>query len=97
MPPSGRAALGSCTLLLARRLYPQAPNNRLGTLAAEHRLPNLGRAHQEARGGEFEHVNEPGRVALHATGSGPDRLFPAMLAQYLLRMTARVKRRVPQE
>ena len=36
----------ACTLLLARRLYPQAPNHRLGTLAALHRLPDSGRAHR---------------------------------------------------
>ncbi len=36
----------ACTLLLARRLYPQAPNHRLGTLAALHRLPDQGRAHR---------------------------------------------------
>ena len=36
----------ACTLLLARRLYPQAANHRLGTLAALHRLPDAGRAHR---------------------------------------------------
>ncbi len=36
----------ACTLLLARRLYPQAANHRLGTLAALHRLPDTGRAHR---------------------------------------------------
>jgi DNA polymerase-3 subunit epsilon len=36
----------ACTLLLSRRLYPQAPNHRLGTLAALHRLPDNGRAHR---------------------------------------------------
>ena len=36
----------ACTLLLARRLYPGAPNHRLGTLAALHRLPDSGRAHR---------------------------------------------------
>ena len=36
----------ACTLLLARRLYPQAPNHRLGTLAALHQLPDSGRAHR---------------------------------------------------
>ncbi len=36
----------ACTLLLARRLYPQAPNHRLGTLAAWHGLPSAGRAHR---------------------------------------------------
>ena len=36
----------ACTLLLSRRLYPHAPNHRLGTLAALHRLPSHGRAHR---------------------------------------------------
>jgi DNA polymerase-3 subunit epsilon len=36
----------ACTLLLSRRLYPQAPNHRLGTLALLHRLPATGRAHR---------------------------------------------------
>ena len=36
----------ACTALLARRLYPQAPNCKLGTLARYHRLPDAGRAHR---------------------------------------------------
>lgn len=36
----------ACTLLLARRLYPQAPNHRLGTLASWLDLPRAGRAHR---------------------------------------------------
>jgi DNA polymerase-3 subunit epsilon len=36
----------ACSLLLSRRLYPQAANHRLGTLAALHRLPSAGRAHR---------------------------------------------------
>ena len=36
----------ACTLLLSRRLYPQAPNHRLGTLAACFALPRTGRAHR---------------------------------------------------
>lgn len=35
-----------CTLLLSRRLYPQVPNHKLGTLAAWHHLPASGRAHR---------------------------------------------------
>ena len=38
--------LFACTLLLSRRLYPQAPNYRLGSLAAFHALPTSGRAHR---------------------------------------------------
>ena len=36
----------ACTLLLSRRLYPQASNHRLGTLAHLHQLPDSGRAHR---------------------------------------------------
>lgn len=36
----------ACTVRLSRRLYPQAPNHRLGTLAAWHGLPAAGRAHR---------------------------------------------------
>jgi DNA polymerase-3 subunit epsilon len=36
----------ACTMLLARRLYPDSTNPRLGTLAALHRLPTAGRAHR---------------------------------------------------
>jgi DNA polymerase III subunit epsilon len=36
----------ACTLLLSRRLYPQAPNYRLGSLAEFHALPTAGRAHR---------------------------------------------------
>lgn len=36
----------ACTMLLSRRIHPQAPNHRLGTLAAWHRLPAAGRAHR---------------------------------------------------
>jgi DNA polymerase-3 subunit epsilon len=36
----------ACTVLLSRRLYPHAPNHKLGTLAAMHHLPASGRAHR---------------------------------------------------
>ncbi len=36
----------ACTMLLSRRLYPQAPNYKLGSLAAFHALPLSGRAHR---------------------------------------------------
>ena len=36
----------ACTLLLSRRLYPEAPNHKLGSLAAFHSLPSAGRAHR---------------------------------------------------
>ena len=36
----------ACTLLLSRRLYPDAPNHKLGTLAQWFNLPVSGRAHR---------------------------------------------------
>jgi DNA polymerase-3 subunit epsilon len=36
----------ACTMLLARRLYPQAPSHKLGVLVDYHRLPKTGRAHR---------------------------------------------------
>ena len=36
----------ACTMLLARRLYPDAPNHRLGTLAGHLGLRGTGRAHR---------------------------------------------------
>jgi DNA polymerase-3 subunit epsilon len=36
----------ACTMLVARRLYPQAPSHKLGVLIDYHRLPKAGRAHR---------------------------------------------------
>jgi DNA polymerase-3 subunit epsilon len=36
----------ACTMLLSRRLYPQAGSYRLGSLAAFHSIPAAGRAHR---------------------------------------------------
>ncbi|MCJ7800582.1 MAG: 3'-5' exonuclease, partial [Polaromonas sp.] len=36
----------ACTLLVSRRLYPQAPNHKLGALVDFHRLPRGGAAHR---------------------------------------------------
>lgn len=36
----------ACTMLVARRLYPQAPSHKLGMLIDYHRLPKAGRAHR---------------------------------------------------
>jgi len=36
----------ACTMLLSRRLYPQAPNHKLGTLVDYHGLPRTGVAHR---------------------------------------------------
>ena len=36
----------ACSMLLSRRLYPQAQNHKLGTLVALHQLPNDGTFHR---------------------------------------------------
>lgn len=36
----------ACTVLLSRRLYPEAPSHKLGTLVDYHRLPRTGAAHR---------------------------------------------------
>ncbi len=36
----------ACTMLVARRLYPQAPSHKLGVLIDYHCLPKAGRAHR---------------------------------------------------
>jgi DNA polymerase-3 subunit epsilon len=36
----------ACTLLVSRRLYPQVPNHKLGSLVDYHRLPRIGAAHR---------------------------------------------------
>jgi DNA polymerase-3 subunit epsilon len=44
--PEKAAQLFACTMLVSRRLYPQAPNHKLGVLVDYHRLPRGGRAHR---------------------------------------------------
>ena len=36
----------ACTVLLSRRLYPEAPSHKLGAMAAFHSLPHTGQAHR---------------------------------------------------
>ena len=36
----------ACTMLVSRRLYPQAPSHKLGVLVDYHGLPKTGRAHR---------------------------------------------------
>ncbi len=45
-PCAGEPAEFACTLLLSRRFYPEAPNHKLGTLAAFHGIAATGRAHR---------------------------------------------------
>jgi len=43
---AGGAAAFGCTMRLSRRLYPEAPNHRLGTLAEWLGIESSGRAHR---------------------------------------------------
>lgn len=45
-----------CTLLLARRLYPQAPSHQLGALVDSHSLPRTGQAHRALADAEMAAV-----------------------------------------
>jgi DNA polymerase-3 subunit epsilon len=87
----------ACTLLLARRLYPDAANHRLGTLAALHRLPSAGRAHRALADAEVtahlllrmqadlreRHATLAQRCIDHALLSTLQRTPRHRLAQYL--------------
>lgn len=44
--PTVAQAPFACTLLLSRRLYPEVPNHKLGTLAQWHGIAPTGRAHR---------------------------------------------------
>ena len=80
----GHAQPFACTVLLARRLYPQAPNHKLGTLADHLRLPREGRAHRAlsdaqvtaALLGRIHYVNLDGAV-----GEGDLALDAALIAR----------------
>ena len=86
-----------CTLLLARRLYPQAPNHQLGTLVDFHRLPRTGQAHRAladaemaaALLGQIRHdlrtrhgVASPDNALLMALQRCAKASVGAMMAQY---------------
>ena len=44
--PAAAAQPFACTMLVSRRLYPQAPSHKLGVLVDYHQLPRAGRAHR---------------------------------------------------
>ena len=53
----------ACSLLLARRLLPEAPNHKLGTLNTWARLPNTGKAHRALADAEMA-----ANLTLHIAG-----------------------------
>ena len=87
-----------CTLLLSRRLYPQAPNHQLGTLVDYHRLPRTGQAHRALADAEMAAallariqadlreryaVPQPTHALLMALQTWPRAAVPKRLSEYL--------------
>ncbi len=88
----------ACTVLLSRRLYPQAPSHRLGALADYHRLPRTGQAHRALADAEMAaallaHIQadlreryavpEPTHALLMALQTWPRAAVPKRLGEYL--------------
>ena len=89
----------ACTVLLSRRLYPQAPSHKLGTLVDYHRLPRTGQAHRALADAEMaaallarmQHdlrthwrVTEPSYALLQAVQRCAKPAVAALLARYAL-------------
>ena len=90
----------ACTVLLSRRLYPQAPSHKLGTLADYHRLPRTGQAHRALADAEMAaallariqadlrasyRVAEPTHALLMALQTWPRAAVPTAARQIPLR------------
>lgn len=87
----------ACTLLVARRLYPQAPSHKLGVLVDYHHLPRAGRAHRAladaemaaALLGQIQHdlrtrhrVRQPDHALLMTLQRCTKPAVPALMAKY---------------
>ncbi|KZT14305.1 DNA polymerase III subunit epsilon [Acidovorax sp. GW101-3H11] len=87
----------ACTVLLSRRLYPQAPSHKLGTLVDYHGLPRTGQAHRALADAEMaaallarmQHdlrtrwrVAEPGHALLQTLQRCAKPKVGALLAQH---------------
>lgn len=87
----------ACTMLVARRLYPQAPSHKLGVLVDYHHLPKAGRAHRALADaemaasllGQIQHdlrsrhgVARPDHALLMALQRCAKPAVPALMAQY---------------
>jgi len=87
----------ACTLLVSRRLYPQAPSHKLGSLVDYHHLPRTGAAHRAladaemaaALLGRIQHdlrtrhgVARPDHALLMALQRCARTGVPALMAQY---------------
>ncbi len=88
----------ACTVLLSRRLYPQAPSHRLGALADYHRLPRTGQAHRALADAEMAAallariqadlreryaVPQPTHALLRVLQTWPRAAVPKRLGEYL--------------
>jgi len=87
----------ACTLLVARRLYPQAPSHKLGVLVDYHHLPRAGRAHRALADaemaasllGQIQHdlrtrhrVRQPDHALLMTLQRCAKPAVPALMAKY---------------
>jgi DNA polymerase-3 subunit epsilon len=93
----------ACTLLLSRRLYPEAPNHQLGSLAAFHALPSAGRAHRAMADAEVAAslwarirrdigrrfgAHEPGHDLLVKVQAAPKAKVAGVVEQFLAKARA---------
>ena len=87
----------ACTMLVSRRLYPQASSHKLGVLVDYHRLPRAGRAHRALADaemaasllGQIQHdlrtrhrVDKPDHALLINLQRCAKPAVPALIAKY---------------
>ncbi|WP_372825133.1 PolC-type DNA polymerase III [Polaromonas sp.] len=87
----------ACTMLVSRRLYPQAPSHKLGVLVDYHHLPRAGRAHRALADaemaasllGQIQHdlrtrhrVGQPDHGLLMTLQRCAKPAVPALMAKY---------------
>jgi DNA polymerase-3 subunit epsilon len=87
----------ACTMLVSRRLYPQASSHKLGVLVDYHRLPRAGRAHRALADaemaasllGQIQHdlrarhgVGKPDHALLMNLQRCAKPAVPALIAKY---------------
>ena len=87
----------ACTMLVSRRLYPQASSHKLGVLVDYHRLPRAGRAHRALADaemaasllGQIQHdlrarhgVSQPDHALLRLLQRCAKPMVQALMAKY---------------
>lgn len=90
----------ACSLLLSRRLFPEAPDHKLGTLVQYHNLPNDGVFHRALADAEVTAhlwltllrelesrygIINPDFELLLALGKKPKQVIPSFLLEYAAR------------